>query len=191
MCALLNFLQNYFESNDAIHSSAFTLLHQAQYERILGNYETALQKAQLAAATAPGDTIQTLTKRVYCMLQLESTGQAYLIDHSTGSGDCLATSGKSNAPHSKVETNNPMAAPKVAAYPNPTSGPVNLEFSFEPNTVYDLSVHNMLGRRVYEMKLTKESNAILIPPNIASGAYIVTLSNNNLTLERSVLVLNR
>ncbi len=103
------------------------------------------------------------------MLQLESTGQAYLIDHSTGSGDCLATSGKSNAPHSKVETNNPMAAPKVAAYPNPTDGLLYLQTEQGNALKINSALYDLAGRLVYSGVEAATLNLSTLP----SGLYIL------------------
>jgi hypothetical protein len=167
--AMQHFLQHLFENSGASYASTFILLDQAQYQRLLGNYVAAMQKAQAAAMAAPSDTREELAKRVYCMLQLEFIGQAPLIDENTGSGDCLVTLGKSNAPQGKTDATEPAGNQTVAAYPNPTDGMLYLQMPHGSETKPETSIYDLTGRLV----LSRTSSTILDISALPSGLYIL------------------
>jgi hypothetical protein len=80
--------------------------------------------------------------------------------------------------------------PEVSIFPNPTNGIINMDFK---NEVNNIRIINILGKVVYNEKVTEEStitNKRIDLSNLVGGIYIVSVSNENGTSNYKV-VLNK
>ena len=80
--------------------------------------------------------------------------------------------------------------PNVAIYPNPTNGTFNMDLK---NDVDNIKVINILGKIVYNEKITKGAAGTtkkIDLSNLVNGLYIVSVTNENGTSNYKV-VLNK
>jgi hypothetical protein len=75
-------------------------------------------------------------------------------------------------------------------YPNPNNGIFNLKGSFITNNRLEISIYDVRGRRVYENKFnsTPNFNEQIHIENVASGLYIVTLSDGTNTATKKIII---
>ncbi len=78
----------------------------------------------------------------------------------------------------------------ITVYPNPTEDVFSIEF-FIPNTnQHFIEVHDMLGRLIKKMKITKPIGRHTIPidlSGISSGNYILSVKSNNYISQKKIM----
>ena len=60
-------------------------------------------------------------------------------------------------------------------YPNPFSGAIHLNFDAEASGVTEISIYDMMGRKVYSQScvVAEKPNEIILQPHLASGVYLL------------------
>lgn len=74
-----------------------------------------------------------------------------------------------------VEEDTPPAIASLSVYPNPTGGPLNLRLVLPSDTRVNLSLTDMLGRRVFSLEnsLRAGTHTMIITPPMPRGIYIM------------------
>lgn len=77
-----------------------------------------------------------------------------------------------------------------ALYPNPNQGNFTIEFDCDSTKVVDVTVHNILGKKVYNKKFDKTTyfyqNIQL--QNTVAGLYLVTVTNGDKKIVKKIIV---
>lgn len=62
-------------------------------------------------------------------------------------------------------------------FPNPTSGVIHLYFDSETLNAEEISIYDMMGRKVFDMpcQLDKGTNVITIHPDLTAGVYVLKI----------------
>jgi hypothetical protein len=80
----------------------------------------------------------------------------------------------------------------IAIYPNPNNGEFIIEYGFNKEDTGELQIHNMLGQLVYKEVLPPYAySKKIILPNIASGAYYVSVQLSSGYSQKQKIVLNK
>jgi subtilisin-like proprotein convertase family protein len=89
-----------------------------------------------------------------------------------------------------LSTNN-LNLSNFALYPNPSKGQFNIQFSNKSENDVKISVHDLLGRKVFENKYNKtgsEFNENIQLKNITSGVYLLTTVDGDRKEEKKIMI---
>ena len=89
-----------------------------------------------------------------------------------------------------LSTNN-LNLSNFALYPNPSKGQFNIQFSSQSENDVKISVHDLLGRKVFENKYNKTSsefNENIQLKNVTSGVYLVTIVDGDRKEEKKIII---
>jgi len=76
-------------------------------------------------------------------------------------------------------------------YPNPNNGSFNIQFSSESENNVKISVHDLLGRTVFENKYDKTTSAFnenIQLKNVNSGVYLLTVVDGDRKEEKKIII---
>lgn len=79
----------------------------------------------------------------------------------------------------------------LSIYPNPSKGQFNILFSSESKNEVKISVHDLLGRKVFENKYSKTSsefNEKILLKNVTSGVYLLTVVDGDSKVEKKIII---
>jgi hypothetical protein len=79
----------------------------------------------------------------------------------------------------------------LSIFPNPSNGELNINYTVENESdALNITIHNMLGREVFQRSLIDHHGSIKIEiNNLSNGVYVVSLKNNERNLETKKLVI--
>jgi subtilisin-like proprotein convertase family protein len=89
-----------------------------------------------------------------------------------------------------LSTNN-LNLSNFALYPNPSKGQFNIQFSSTSENDVKISVHDLLGRKVFENKYNKtgsEFNENIQLKNVTSGVYLLTIVDGDRKEEKKIMI---
>lgn len=74
----------------------------------------------------------------------------------------------------------------LACYPNPSSGEIHICFGSEAMDVDEISIYDMLGRKVFcsPVHAASDNTVITIAPNLTAGVYILKIGGRALKIVR-------
>ena len=74
----------------------------------------------------------------------------------------------------------------LACYPNPSSGEIHIRFGSEAMDVDEISIYDMLGRKVFcsLVHAAKDNTVVTIAPNLTAGVYILKVGGRALKIVR-------
>ena len=102
-------------------------------------------------------------------------------------------SNKSAIPQNNFKTTQSNIKQDVSMllYPNPSNGELNINYAVEDESgVLNITIHNLLGKQVFQHGLIDHQGSIKIETNkLSNGVYIVNLRNNGGILETKKLVI--
>lgn len=80
----------------------------------------------------------------------------------------------------------------IIAFPNPTSGPIQIEFKLKSESQVDMSVYDMVGKEVYEIlskKMPKGNYKYRADlSRLSDGFYVVRVSTEEQSLESKIII---
>ena len=74
-----------------------------------------------------------------------------------------------------------------SAYPNPFSDRTKIEFPNPDRRAYELSVYNMSGQKVREIRQIRDNQVILSRANLRNGFYVFELKGDKMYRGRFVV----
>jgi subtilisin-like proprotein convertase family protein len=86
---------------------------------------------------------------------------------------------------------NKLTIKDLSIYPNPSEGQFNIQFSSESENNVKISVHDLLGRKVFENKYNKTSSAFnenILLKNVTSGVYLLTVVDGDKKEEKKIII---
>ena len=92
--------------------------------------------------------------------------------------------------YTALSTNN-LNLSNFALYPNPSKGQFNIQFSSQSENDVKISVHDLLGRKVFENKYNKTSSAFnenIQLKNVTSGVYLLTIIDGDRKEEKKIMI---
>lgn len=92
--------------------------------------------------------------------------------------------------YTALSTNN-LNLSNFALYPNPSKGQFNVKFSSQSENDVKISVHDLLGRKVFENKYNKTSsefNENIQLKNVTSGVYLLTIVDGDRKEEKKIMI---
>ncbi len=88
-------------------------------------------------------------------------------------------------------TTNNFSLSDFAVYPNPNNGSFKIQFSSQSENDVVISVHDLIGRKVYESKYKKNSmsfNENLQLKNVNSGVYILSVIDGDKREDKKIII---
>jgi subtilisin-like proprotein convertase family protein len=92
--------------------------------------------------------------------------------------------------YTALSTNN-LNLSNFALYPNPSKGQFNIQFSSQSENEVRISVHDLLGRKVFENKYNKTSSAFnenIQLKNVTAGVYLLTIADGDRKEEKKIMI---
>ncbi|NDP28120.1 MAG: T9SS type A sorting domain-containing protein [Flavobacterium sp.] len=84
-----------------------------------------------------------------------------------------------------------LSLSNFALYPNPSKGQFNIQFSSQSDNDVTISIHDLLGRKVFKNKYNKtgsEFNENVQLKNVTSGVYLLTVEDGDRKEEKKIII---
>lgn len=86
---------------------------------------------------------------------------------------------------------NKLSLSNFTLYPNPSKGQFNIQFSSQSENEVRISVHDLLGRKVFENKYNKTSSAFnenIHLKNVTAGVYLLMIVDGDRKEEKKIMI---
>ncbi len=106
-----------------------------------------------------------------------------------GTGDFVQLPPSFNRKNEIISSTNEIrTSPKFEIYPNPNNGQFNIDFKQFVNKNVDLSIYNILGKKVWQRKVKNERNINIAIPNLVKGTYLCQIENEEIIAFKKIII---